>query len=152
MITPLFTLAILFTPALICWLFGFKGGFARGALYGLAAAFAFFAIGHFAQTDGMTQMMPHWVPFARQLVYATGVLEFTVAIALMIPRTRRLAGLAAVAILISFFPVNVWAAFQYVDFGGHAWGPVYLFLRTPLQIILLFWAWRFVISDRERRG
>jgi uncharacterized membrane protein len=43
------------------------------------------------------------------------------------------------------FPVNVYAAVNQIPMGGHAWGPVYLLIRAPLQAILLVWVYWFTI-------
>jgi uncharacterized membrane protein len=79
------------------------------------------------------------------LVYLTGLLEIALALGLALPATRRLAGLAAIAILVLFFPANVYAAFAQVGMGGHAWGPVYLLIRAPLQATLIAWTWWFAV-------
>ena len=33
--------------------------------------------------------------------------------------------------------------------GGHAWGPVYLFVRVPLQAFILLWVYWFAIRPRD---
>ncbi len=100
----------------------------------------------------MAQMLPAWVPGRTPLVYLTGVLEIAIAIGFFIPRHRQLAGLSAVAVLILFFPANIYAALHQVPMGGHAWGPVYLLVRAPLQGILVVWAWWFTLSPAVTRG
>jgi uncharacterized membrane protein len=77
----------------------------------------------------MTLMLPTWVPAREALVYLSGVLEITVAVGLFVPRWRPMAGRCAAAMLVAFFPANVYAAIQHVPMGGHAWGPVYLLIR-----------------------
>jgi uncharacterized membrane protein len=122
---------------------------------GLALLFIFTASGHFLQTDPMAQMLPPWVPAPGALVYATGVLELAIAIALIFPETRRAAGWMAAAAIVLFFPANIYAAMNYVPMGGHAWGPVYLALRAPLQIAILAWVYWFAIRPavfRARTG
>lgn len=37
--------------------------------------------------------------------------------------------------LLLVLPSNIYAAWQRVDFGGHAAGPVYLLVRIPLQLL-----------------
>jgi len=149
MTTPLIMLAILALPLLFAVLLRAAGGPAldtrnMGAV-GLAIVFVFTAIGHFTQTETMAQMLPAWVPGRILLVHATGVLEFAIAAGLLFPACRKLAGYAAAAVLVLFFPANVYAAIHHVPMGGHAWGPAYLLVRAPLQGILLFWAYWFVI-------
>ena len=112
---------------------------------GLTLAFAFFAIAHFTVTDTMATMFPPWVPRPEWIVYATGAIEALVALGLVAPRTRRLAGLAAICVFIGFYPANIYAALTRADVIGHAWGPVYLLIRTPFQVLLIGWAWWFVV-------
>lgn len=147
MATPLIVLALLLTPLLTAWLAARWRGHAfdirKQAALGLAIAFFFFATGHFAMTDDMVEMLPPWVPAREALVHATGVLEILIGAGLLVARTRRAAAIAAMVVLVAFFPANVYAAWNGVGMGGHQWGPVYLLIRLPLQLVLLAWAWYF---------
>jgi uncharacterized membrane protein len=105
---------------------------------GLALAFGFFALGHFAITDDLAAMLPPWVPEHRLLVLATGVPEILIALALITRRYRRLGGLGAATLLVLFFPVNVYAALHHIGPDGPQ-GTDYLWVRTPLQLFLLAW-------------
>ena len=58
----------------------------------------------------------------------------------------------AAAVLVAFFPANVYAAFQHAPMGGHAWGPAYLLIRAPLQLFILWWIWRFVLQGVDNDG
>ena len=49
--------------------------------------------------------------------------------------------------LVAFFPANIYAALNHVPMGGHAWGPVYLLVRAPVQLIILAWTYVFVIRQ-----
>ena len=115
------------------------------AAIGLGLLFLFTGIGHFIQTEPMAKMLPPWVPARLLLVYLTGVLEFAIAVGFFVRRTRRFAGSAAAVMLVLFFPANIYAAINHVPMGGHAWGPVYLFIRAPLQAAILFWVYWFTI-------
>lgn len=119
----------------------------KAAAVGLALLFLFTGIGHFARTDAMAQMLPYWVPQRTLLVYLTGVLEFAIAAGFLLPKFRRLAGRAAAAVLVVFFPANSYAALNHVPMGGHAWGPVYLLVRAPVQLIILAWVYVFVLRQ-----
>jgi len=89
-------------------------------------------------------MLPSWVPNRIMLIYLTGLLEWILAVALLNAGTRRSAGWACIAVLILFLPANVYAAVNKIGMGGHVWGPVYLFVRVPLQMLLIGWAYWFV--------
>lgn len=121
------------------------------AAAGLGLVFLFTASGHFVQTESMTQMLPPWVPARRLLVYATGVVEIAIALALFFRQSREWAAGAAAVALVAFFPANVYASFHHVPMGGHAWGPVYLLVRTPLQIFLLWWIWAKVLPTPPKQ-
>jgi uncharacterized membrane protein len=103
----------------------------------------FTASGHYLTPELMADMLPPWVPFRPFLVFVTGLLELAIAAALLWPGTRRLAGWIAIAVLILFFPANIYAALNHVPMGGHAWGPSYLLIRAPLQAIVVLWAYWF---------
>lgn len=118
------------------------------AAAGVGLLFLFTASGHFIQTGPMVQMLPSWVPARELLVYGTGVLEIAIAAALFFRRSRRAGAWLAAAALLAFFPANVYAALQHVPMGGHAWGPVYLLVRAPLQLFILWWIWSLVLRAR----
>jgi uncharacterized membrane protein len=138
MTTPLMMLALMVAPHLV-----YRSRAAGAA--GLGLLFIFTGAGHFLQTEVMAQMLPPWVPAPVALVYLSGVLEFALAIGFFIPETRRSAGWMAAAVLVLFFPANIYAALNHVPMGGHAWGPVYLLVRAPLQVAILLWVCWFAI-------
>ncbi|WP_026480564.1 hypothetical protein [Ahrensia sp. 13_GOM-1096m] len=159
MTTPLIILSILFIPVMMAWIINattpLRPSINMAGVIALTLAFGFFAIGHFVRSAEMVAMLPSFMPKKLLLVYVTGLAEFAVAAALLIPRTRPLAGWAAAAMLVLFFPVNVYGAINHAPMGGHAWGPVYLLLRAPLQIILIGWTYWFILrhdSKLLRRG
>lgn len=119
------------------------------AAIGVGFLFIFTGIGHFIQTEPMVQMLPPWVPARTFLVYGTGGLEFAIAIGFFVPKFRRCSGWVAAAALVLFFPANIYAAIQHIPMGGHAWGPVYLFVRVPLQAFILLWVYWFAIRPRD---
>jgi uncharacterized membrane protein len=103
----------------------------------LTIFFAFTGIGHFIATDALVSMIPPAVPYRAELVYLTGILEVLGAIAIWIPRWRKLTGVLLILMLIAFLPVNIYAAMQRIDFGGHELGPAYLLARIPVQLLLI---------------
>jgi uncharacterized membrane protein len=114
----------------------------------LAAVVAFAASGHFVQTDGMSQMLPPWVPMRVPVILATGVLEIAIAAALLVPRLARPTGIFLIVYLVLIFPSNVYAALVRAPMGGHAMGPKYLWVRAPLQLLLIAWTWWFAVKRR----
>ena len=149
MTTPIVMIFLLVAPYLAVRFasavkFGDFDSRSAGAI-GLGLLFIFTGIGHFIQTNPMAQMLPTWVPERTLLVYLTGVLEFVIAVGFFIPPLRRLTGWLAAVVLVLFFPVNVYAAIHHVPMGGHAWGPLYLLIRAPLQAVILCWVYWFIL-------
>ncbi|MEP3332274.1 hypothetical protein [Sedimentitalea sp.] len=156
MITPLIVLTILFVPTLIAAAMALRttaqGVINLGGVVGYAAAFAFFSVGHFVITDEMVAMLPEFFPARRPLIYATGLIEAGLALALLPKRSRAYAGLGCIAVLILFFPGNIYTAINSVGPGWHQWGPVYLLVRTPLQVLLIIWGYWFAVRGGGLSG
>jgi uncharacterized membrane protein len=152
--TPIIMLVLMMAPYLVVRIlsaitrrdFDVRGA----AAIGLGILFVFTGSGHFIQTEPMAQMLPPWVPQRTLLVYLTGGLEFAIAVGFFVRRLRRLSGWVGAAILVLFFPANLYAAINHIPFGGHAWGPVYLLIRAPLQVIILWWVYWFTIKRPNR--
>lgn len=63
---------------------------------------------HFLAPKPYDTIVPAELPgSARFYTYASGVAELATGAALLMPRTRRLAGLAAMVLFLSVFPANV---------------------------------------------
>jgi len=144
MTTPIIMIALLIVPCFVAEKLNRRRGtpwapaFA-GAL-GLGILFMFTGLGHFVRTGPMAEMLPPWVPYSEALVYVTGIIEFAIAGALFSSRFRRFGAVAAMVVLVGFFPANVYAALNHIGMGGHQWGPEYLLIRAPLQMLLIYWA------------
>ena len=91
-------------------------------------------------------MLPPWVPEKFLIVHVSGIFEFALAAGFPIHKTRRFAGWIAFIALILFFPLNIYAALNHILHGGHAWGPVYLLIRGPLQLIIIYWIYWFAVK------
>ena len=149
MTTPILMIVLMTAPYLLAWAvsaarrtpFNARGAAATG----LALLFFFTSIGHFLQTEVMAQMLPDWVPARVPLVYLTGILEIAIAIGFLVPGLRAYTGWLAAAVLVLFFPANIYAALNQVPMGGHAWGPIYLLVRAPVQLAIILWVYWFVI-------
>jgi len=159
MITPIIILLILVSPIVTAFIvIKGRGGnrnsdpdWPRYGAWGLGGAFLFFSLGHVAQTDGMVAMLPSWVPARYAIVYVTGILELCIGLALFVPTWQRRAAGLAMAVFVLFFPANLYAAANATGLGGHQWGLVYLWIRAPLQLILIGWAYGVYVSGSPAR-
>ena len=131
------------------WMAGKPLATRRPACWGLGIAFLFFALGHFVKTQGMVDMLPSWVPARFTLVYLTGALELAIGIALFVPRLQSLATTLSIIVFVVFFPANIYAAINSVGLGGHQSGPSYLWIRGPLQLVLIAWAYFLCLRGKH---
>jgi uncharacterized membrane protein len=117
-----------------------------------AAIFILGGINHFLNPAFYTHMMPPWLPWHLVLVDLSGVAEVLLGITLLIPASSRLAAMGLVALLVAVFPANLHMALHaelYPEFN-----PVGLWIRLPLQGVLIAWAWMYAMPPRDasRRG
>lgn len=134
---------LLVAPYLVAWLFHFD--LTMAGRVGVCAVFLFTAIGHFFKAESMTSMLPPFVPARRALIYFSGILEALFAVAVVAWPHPSYAGLTVIVYLVAIFPSNVYAAVRRISFGGHSMGPRYLFVRFPLQLLLILWTYWFCV-------
>src|ERR687893_1407473 len=106
----------------------------------LVIMFLFTGISHFTSMKyDFAAMIPAPLPNGLWVIYLTGVLEIAGAIGLLIPRTRKLAGICLVLLLVALFPANVNAALNEIPLRGEA--PTPLWLRAPMQLLFIGMVW-----------
>ncbi len=120
------------------------------ARVGVSLFFAFTSTGHFLQTAAMAEMLPPFIPYRPEIMYVTGILQVLGAIGVWLPRLTPVAGLGLIAMLIGVLPSNIYAAFTYVDFGGHGAGPAYLLARVPFQLLVIGWVYLATLPPLRR--
>src|SRR5215217_1773559 len=116
-----------------------SGRTSRGVLAGV---FVFAGMMHFVIPASYVGIMPPWLPWHRGLVYRSGALEIAGGVGLLIPRTRRAAGIGLVLLLIAVWPANLQMLLAARAADRPLWHEALLWLRLPLQLVLIVWAWR----------
>jgi len=104
---------------------------------------AFFVGGfflHMTAVDKLVAITPGWVPFPREVVLITGWLELAGGLGLLVPRTRRAAGIALALYILAVWPANIHQALAHIvvpPIPDSWWyhGP-----RLALQPVLVWWA------------
>lgn len=102
-------------------------------------------VGHFVATRAYQRAMPDFLPAHRQLVLLSGAAEIAGGAGVLLARRYPAAGRAAawglVVLLVAVWPANLWMAQHPQRFPGvPLWA---LWLRLPLQLPLIWWAWRY---------
>ena len=97
-------------------------------------------VGHFIATAEFTAQVPPWMPAPEFVVYASGVVEIVLGLALILVRRQRaLVGVVVAAFFIIIFPGNVWQLLE----GRDAFGldsDLARAVRLLFQPVLVVWA------------
>lgn len=109
---------------------------------------------HFVAEDFFTQIVPPFLPAPRMLVWISGVAEIVLGAGLIPVATRRWAGYGLVLLFLAVFPANIYMAASELQLQRMpSWfeqpSPLMLWLRLPLQLVLI--AWALWASKRTRR-
>lgn len=113
--------------------------FKRPLLYLMVLLYVVAGVNHFWHPGFYTNLMPGWLPWHLELVYVSGVAEVLLGLALLFPSTRRWAAWGIILMLVVFLIVHV-----HMVVNTHLYptvSPVVLWLRLPLQGVLIAWAW-----------
>jgi uncharacterized membrane protein len=104
---------------------------------GLVLVFLWFMIGgvaHFSLTEAEMRIVPPSIPWPRAAVLISGVFELLGAVGILIPVTRRAAGIGLFLLTIAVTPANVYMLQHAELFNVSRWA---LIVRLPFQVALL---------------
>jgi uncharacterized membrane protein len=107
----------------------------------LAMFFIGSGVNHFVSPRFYLAIMPPRLRGnAKLLIDISGAAEVLGGAGVLLPQTRRLSGVALIALLAAVFPANVYMAREPERFARiPRWA---LFGRLPLQPLMMWWAWR----------
>ncbi|MEO9891136.1 hypothetical protein [Aurantibacter sp.] len=142
---PLVLLLVTFTVALL--FFRIQEGiynFNLSARIAMSMLLLFTALGHFLFTEGMAMMIPDFIPFKKELVYATAIIEILAAFALHIAQLRVITAWLLILFFILIIPANIKAAIESINYQNGTYtgkGVNYLWFRIPLQFLYITWVY-----------
>lgn len=113
----------------------------------LAAIFMVGGLLHLLRPDIYRPAMPPWLPAHDALILVSGVAEILGGIGLLFHRTRWPASIGLILLLVAVFPANIEMLRSYQARGVPSWMEALLWLRLPLQALLIWWVWR---TGRQR--
>jgi len=101
---------------------------------------AFFLAGgimHFTHDTDLAAITP--LPYAYQIVWVTGIMEFLFVLLLWIPRYRLIAGLWLCLFCLAVLTANINMAINDLPMFGQHVEPVIRWMRIPAQFALIAW-------------
>jgi uncharacterized membrane protein len=110
-------------------------------LYLMAFLYIIAGINHFRSPGMYLRIIPPIFKNPKLINTLSGVAEILLGVLLLFPFSKRFAAWGIIALLIAIFPANL---FMFQDkkagFGLPKW---ILFVRLPLQIVLIYWAYQY---------
>ncbi len=117
----------------------------------LALLMMAFGTAHFVNPEPFVKIVPGYLPAHLALVYVSGFFEIAGGAGLLVPRVRRAAAWGLIALYIAVFPANINMAVNHISFNDAApIPPAALWLRLPLQLALIAWAYWLTRPDSPR--
>jgi len=107
----------------------------------LAVFFIGAGVNHFVMGRAYRRIVPPSLSaHAKGLVEISGAAEIAGGVGVLLPPTRRAAGIALIVLLAAVFPANLYMARAAERFPRiPRWA---LYMRLPLQPLMMWWAWR----------
>jgi uncharacterized membrane protein len=109
----------------------------------------FTSIAHFVFANGMSMMLPAFMPAKKVMVYLTGVAEILGGAGLIISKTYHITAILLIVFFVLILPSNILAAKQKINLEKANYegkGLFYLWFRIPLQVLFIAWVWFFAIA------
>jgi uncharacterized membrane protein len=107
---------------------------------------------HFISPATYLAIVPPLLPWPTALVYISGTSEVAGGMGILLPQTRKFAAIGLILLLIAVFPANVYAAQYGMRIGHLAVARWMLWIRLPLQVLLIAWVyfagWKTARSSR----
>lgn len=114
----------------------------------LASIFIVGGLVHLFRPDIYRPVMPRWLPAHGALILISGVAELLGGAGLLVGRSRWYSCVGLILLLIAVFPANVEMLRVYRARGVSSWVEALLWLRLPLQAVLIWWVWS--VAKRSR--
>ena len=111
-------------------------------LYVMAALYILAGLNHFRVPKIYTKIIPPLFPAPKVLNILAGLAEIVLGILLCFPSATSYAALGIMALLIAIFPANMYMYLN--DNVSLGLSKTIRFIRLPLQIVLLYWAYCYV--------
>jgi uncharacterized membrane protein len=112
-------------------------------LVSCAVLFIVAGVLHFLFPGLYLRIIPPFFPWPRILLRISGAAEIAGGLGLLLARFRRAAAYGLVLLLVAVFPANIYMAVAHVSFPGLMGESWVQWLRLPLQIPLVLWAWYY---------
>ena len=110
-------------------------------LYLMALFYIIAGLNHFRTPKLYHKIIPPYFPNPKTINLLCGTIEVILGIALCFPMLSEFAAWGIIALLIAVFPANI---YMYLNDNASLGIPFWLrFVRLPLQVVLIWWAYHY---------
>ncbi len=113
----------------------------------LAILFVTAGVLHFVFMANYVETIPPWLPAPGALVVISGICEIAGGLGVLWHATRRWAGYGLIALCLAVLPANVQMLLDAQSSGASAAWQALLWIRLPLQLVLIAWIWSATRGD-----
>lgn len=114
----------------------------QSGIYIMGSMYIFAGLMHFIKPKAYMKIMPKYIPYHLTMVYVSGICEMLFGTLLFSPQTQSIGAWGIIATLIAVFPANIYMLTSYK--GKRLWYKIALWLRLPIQLLLISWAYQYV--------
>lgn len=107
----------------------------------MAVLYILAGINHFRKPKLYESIMPPYIPAHKSMVILSGIAEMVLGLMLLIPENQHIAAWGIILMLTLFFTVHIYMLQE--EKAAMKLPKWVLFLRIPLQIVLMFWAYQY---------
>ncbi len=112
-------------------------------LYTLSLLFVVAGAFHFIAPQYYKTIMPPYIPAGDFVIYFSGVCEIVLGLLLLWEPARTYAAWGLIALLVAVAPVHVHMLLERNTLFS-TYPAIFLWLRLPLQCLVIFWVHRYV--------
>lgn len=103
----------------------------------LGSGFTLAGILHFIREKNFTKIVPAYLPFKKEIVYISGVIEVIMGLYLLMRKPGNKVKKLINLFLLAVFPANIYMARKGLPLGEKQLPKAVLYSRLPLQFILI---------------
>ncbi|MEM9675889.1 MAG: MauE/DoxX family redox-associated membrane protein [Bacteroidota bacterium] len=111
------------------------------SLYVMAGLYIVAGLFHFVKPNMYEAIIPPYLPNHKALVLISGFFEVAFGVGLLFEETRSLSAWGIILMLLAFLPAHVYMLQSEKFRKIPSWA---LWVRIPLQFLLIYWAYQFV--------
>ncbi len=109
----------------------------------MASLYILAGINHFRKPGMYIKIIPPAFKNPELINILSGAAEIILGILLILPFTKRFAAWGIIILLVAVFPANLYMyQNKKAGFGLPSW---ILFVRLPLQFVLIYWAYQYTV-------